>query len=280
MQTTENDNVLDVCEHTAHQRRQYPDYRHAQTKHVQTRHPFLAMRAELWPLARYPKVALISCAFLFSAFLLLLLVALSLPILKSIYLVQLTSKAVERTPLSIATTLRFGVWGVCASRYNSLSFLSHGLTNFDSSTLGSTPDLCFGPMLGYDVPEYFSAALKVSQSLVQAVEKGLLAILILHPIAAGLATASFLTSLFLASHAFSIFSLILTIITAVLSSVLFVIDLVLVLVANANVKNLRDLKVSVSFGNAVWLILVAVVFCWAAVITLSARACFCMGVRK
>jgi lysylphosphatidylglycerol synthetase-like protein (DUF2156 family) len=135
-------------------------------------------------------------------------------------------------------------------------------------------------MLGYDVPEYFSAALKVSQSLVQAVEKGLLAILILHPIAAGLATASFLTSLFLASHAFSIFSLILTIITAVLSSVLFVIDLVLVLVANANVKNLRDLKVSVSFGNAVWLILVAVVFCWAAVITLSARACFCMGVRK
>ena len=145
---------------------------------------------------------------------------------------------------------------------------------------GLSSSLCFGPQLGYDVPGYFATALKVSQSLVEAVEKGLIAILVLHPIAAGFATASFLTSLFIASHAFSIFSLILTVVTALLTSIVLIIDIALVVVANANVKSLEGIKVDVSFGNAVWLILVAVIFTWAAVITLSARACFCIGVRR
>lgn len=76
----------------------------------------MTLRAELRPLSRYPAVSLISCALHFVAFLLLLLVALSLPIIKTIYLVQLTSEAHENTPLSIATELRFGVWGLCATR--------------------------------------------------------------------------------------------------------------------------------------------------------------------
>jgi len=72
------------------------------------------MRPAFRPLGRYQIVSIVSCALLFTAFLFLLLVALSLPIIKTIYLVKLTSEAVEASPLSIATQLRFGVWGVCA----------------------------------------------------------------------------------------------------------------------------------------------------------------------
>jgi len=227
----------------------------------------MTLRAELKPLARYPVVAFVSCAFLFAAFLLLLLVALSLPILKTIYLVQLTSGATEASPLSVATELRFGVWGVCAT------------SALDQPTWHSNPGLCFGPQLGYTVPDYFSAAIGISPEIIQVVEVGVIAILVLHPITAGLSTLSFLTSLFLASHAFSIFSLILTIITAVLSSLLLAIDIALVAIAQAKVKTLTTIHVDVAFGNAVWMVLVAVVFSWGGVITLSARACYCMGVR-
>ena len=59
---------------------------------------------------------------LFGAFLLFLLVALSLPILKSIYLLEIRSKT-SQIETTVATRLRFGVWGFCASRFVSPSFL-------------------------------------------------------------------------------------------------------------------------------------------------------------
>jgi hypothetical protein len=66
---------------------------------------------------RYKVVTLLSAGLLFSAFLLLLLVALSLPITKTIYLLSVKSTtAVAQEQLTLATELRFGVWGVCATR--------------------------------------------------------------------------------------------------------------------------------------------------------------------
>lgn len=134
--------------------------------------------------------------------------------------------------------------------------------------------------MGYDVPQSLTDIMGISREVVQVVQHALLAVLILHPITAGFATASFITSLFLASHAFAIFSLVLTIITAILSSILFAIDLALVIVARNRVKTLQGIHLDVWFGNGVWLILVSVILTWAAVITLSARACLCMGVRR
>lgn len=73
------------------------------------------MRPALKPLAHYPVVAFVSCAFLVVSFFLLLLVGISLSIIKPIYLVQLrATNTIAQT--SIATELRFGVWGVCATR--------------------------------------------------------------------------------------------------------------------------------------------------------------------
>ena len=54
---------------------------------------------------------------LFAAFLLFLLVALSSPIIKSIYVLQLQAKTSSVLPeTSLGTRIRFGVWGFCATR--------------------------------------------------------------------------------------------------------------------------------------------------------------------
>ena len=68
-------------------------------------------------LRRYRVVSVLSAFFLFVAFLLLLLVALSLPVIKPIYLLSLQSTtSLAAQSLSVASELRFGVWGVCAVR--------------------------------------------------------------------------------------------------------------------------------------------------------------------
>jgi uncharacterized metal-binding protein len=54
------------------------------------------------------------------AFFLLLFVALSLPIIKSIYLLQFRANTASDVPAtSLGTELRFGVWGFCATRFAS-----------------------------------------------------------------------------------------------------------------------------------------------------------------
>jgi hypothetical protein len=68
------------------------------------------------PLARYRFISFLTCALLAIAFILFLLVSLSLTIIKPIYLFSFRSTAPVNQPLSIATELRFGIWGVCASR--------------------------------------------------------------------------------------------------------------------------------------------------------------------
>jgi hypothetical protein len=51
------------------------------------------------------------------AFILLLLVGISLPIVKAVYLLSLQANVSEDTiATDVATELRFGVWGVCATR--------------------------------------------------------------------------------------------------------------------------------------------------------------------
>jgi hypothetical protein len=120
----------------------------------------------------------------------------------------------------------------------------------------------------------------ISPTLAQAVEKGLLVILVLHPIAGGLATLGFIWSLFLASHPAAIFSLFIAIVTAIVASVVFAIDLALVIVARNEISSLPAFHLAVDWGNAVWMVLVAVVMTWLAVISLSARVCYCCGVRR
>ena len=68
------------------------------------------------PFAHYPTISFASFLSLSTAFILLLLVALSIPIIKTIALLTITSTA-KGIQTGIATQLRFGVWGFCASRF-------------------------------------------------------------------------------------------------------------------------------------------------------------------
>lgn len=74
------------------------------------------MKQHCRPLARHPLVSLVAFVLLLAAFLLVLPVALSLPIIKPVYLLSVKSTLTDQVPTNVATELRFGVWGLCATR--------------------------------------------------------------------------------------------------------------------------------------------------------------------
>jgi hypothetical protein len=76
------------------------------------------------PLAGHRIVSTFSFLLLVATFLLLLLVGLSLPILKSVYVLSVKATPSNQPQSSVATQLKFGVWGFCASRsvYQSSTF--------------------------------------------------------------------------------------------------------------------------------------------------------------
>lgn len=206
---------------------------------------------------------------LLTASILFLFVALSLPIIKSVYLLQLSGHPSASQPeTSIGTELRFGVWGFCVtSALNQpTAFDNHGE--------------CVGPQLGYTIDPTFIAAVTNEPELANLILKALTILLVLHPIAAGLA---FLTSIpVIASccvyhKATWIISLVLSIATAIMSTIVLIADLALVIVAKSKLKNEHAVKlnVTIGFGNGVWIVLVSTFFTWVALILLSARVCQC-----
>lgn len=82
-------------------------------------------------------IAAITPLFLFAAFLLLLLVTLSVPFLKSIDLFKLSAKITESfgsTSVSANATVRFGVWGYCISAIDASSvFFLEPLLQYSAS---------------------------------------------------------------------------------------------------------------------------------------------------
>jgi len=221
------------------------------------------------PLAAYRYLSYICVALLLCACVFSLLVGLSLPIVKPVYILRVYSTRTGIPQTSVATELRFGVFGVCAS--NALQ----------TPTFFSNYGKCFGPKLGYEIPQELISLTGVSTAIINVVLKSLLVVLILHIVSAGMSLITLLSSLFLASHTLSIVSLILAVATALVSTVVFCIDLAVVIVAKANIGALgTELKFAAQWGNGPWLGLAAAICTWLAVVALSARACYCFGVRK
>jgi hypothetical protein len=242
------------------------------------------------PLAHYRYISLATFLVLFVAFLLFLLVALSVPIIKTVYILKFTALANPNQPQTdVATTLKFGVWGLCATRCVPLRLrIACYKLNLHLSTLSvldgpNNFGRCYGPKLGYTVPADVIALAPlagISTALVDILLHAVVVLLVLHPVAAGLSFWTFINSLFLGHHAVSIVALILSVVTALLSTIVFAIDLALVLIAKSKVKSITVGHFAVDWGNAVWMVLVATILTWVAVILLSARACYCCGVRR
>ncbi|KAI0067664.1 hypothetical protein BV25DRAFT_847757 [Artomyces pyxidatus] len=206
---------------------------------------------------------------LFSAFLLFLLVGLSLPIIKPIYLLQLNAIPEANEPVtSIGTEVRFGVWGFCVT------------SALNPPTIFTNSGDCFGPQLGYTISPDVISLLTSDTTDVEIVLKALTVLLVLHPVASGL---SLLTVLPIAltccvfHPAPWIISLILCIITAIISSLVLAVDLALVIVARDRLKDLTVAHLTADWGNGVWMVVVAVALTWSCVVLVSARVCRCCG---
>jgi len=227
--------------------------------------PFIPVRFR--PLQNYVGISIASAILHFTAFLLLLLVGLSLTIIKPIFLILVHSTIVNQPPTSIATQLRFGVWGVCANSVFNLptAFSNHGE--------------CIGPALGYDIPiEYIkNVGLDVNIGLILL--KGLQTLLVLHLVAAVLSFLALLVSLFIASQTAAVAGLALSVATGLVTNAVFIVDLALVIVARNKVKVITT-TLAVDLGNGVWMVFTAVLCTVAGVVLLSVRVCYCCGIRR
>lgn len=121
----------------------------------------------------------------------------------------------------------------------------------------------------------------------QALFEGLAVVLVLHPVCAGLSfltAALALTALLLrvgpARHSCAIAALIIGIVTALLTSASFAVDVALVLIAQPEIGPLTGGEFTITFGNAPWLTLAGVVLTWVAVILISALVCRCCGIGR
>ncbi len=217
---------------------------------------------------RFRFAAGLSIFFILAAFVLYLLVTLSLPIIKQIYLFQL-SFATPDGQVSSTPDFRFGVWGFCASTTVALPSI---FTKDDGT--------CTSPKLGYDIPQDVLNLTGYPPDVTRALTKGLTVLLILHPVAAGLALLTLFFALFLRSQYFTVLALISGIVTAIVGSVVLAADLALEIVANDRLKDVLNGALSVEFGDGVWMIVAAVALSWLSVIALSSIACRCCGVRR
>ena len=139
--------------------------------------------------------------------------------------------------------------------------------------------VCYGPRLGYDIPPEITNLVGVSPSLVNAIEKVLSVVLILHPVACGLSFIGFILAIFLGPHRIAIGTLIVSIVTGLSTALVFAIDLALVLVARKEITDVTAFHFRIDFGAGVWMMLVSLIATWTAVVLLSARACYCCGVK-
>jgi hypothetical protein len=139
---------------------------------------------------------------------------------------------------------------------------------------------CFGPRLGYTVDPQIIAVVTNEPELANLILKVLTILLVLHPIAAGLAFLTLIpviASCCVFHTAPWIISLVLSVATTIISTIVFAADLALVLVARHKLREQHTVNVTISFGNGVWIVLVSTFFTWVAMILLSARVCYCCG---
>ncbi|KAI0831452.1 actin cortical patch SUR7/pH-response regulator pali [Trametes gibbosa] len=206
-------------------------------------------------------LAAITPFFLFAAFLILLLVSLSLPIIKSIFLFQLVANSsASFLDSSASGEARFGVWGYCTSA------------------------ITVDTQLGYQFDSTVANALHVS-GFSDTISRTLSAVLVLHPIACALTFLALLASLFITSRRSpytvsrpaALTTLLVALLAAVIATVIFLLDVIFVAVVRHKINDKSHGILQLSWGNAVWMTLGATVALWGSVVSSSMGLC---GVRR
>ncbi|KAF5330610.1 hypothetical protein D9619_005813 [Psilocybe cf. subviscida] len=181
-----------------------------------------------------------------AAFILLLLVSLSVPIIKSIFLFRLAANASSSLFNSSANaSVKFGVWGYCTSAVQ-------------VAIAGIAP---------------LHAYCNNVNGLDDKISKASTAALVLHPIAAGLAFLTLVFALFIlrrGSNGTSRLPSLLTMgigsLAAVITTAAFLIDVIVVAIVRKRVRDATDGDVNLIWGNAVWMTLGAAIALWLSII--------------
>ncbi|KAG9029296.1 hypothetical protein FRB95_005518 [Tulasnella sp. JGI-2019a] len=227
----------------------------------QTRHPPTSLL-----MAGFRGVGLTGPLLFFLAFLLLLLVTLSIPIIKSIWLFDIVANAnigngvigVGSALASIKETVKFGIFGWCSN-------------TLDAKVLTFTvnqPGQCSPRQLGFTVSPQLETILSAinEADLVHTIQKGLSVVLVLHPIACGITFLAFTFSvlaIFLQhTRIWDLSATITGILASILTTLVFIIDIVFVSIAKSRLHHDSEGVATVNWGNAVWLTLGAAICTW------------------
>ncbi|KAF9481062.1 hypothetical protein BDN70DRAFT_912416 [Pholiota conissans] len=204
---------------------------------------------------------------IFSAFLLLLLVTLSVPIINPIYIFRLSANLhSDLYGSGVSEWADFGVFGYCLS--------GRAESRFIGIDVGIT-ELCSGTQVGYTIDDTVAEALDATE-LNHTISSATAGALILHPIITGLIFGVLLLSLFTIWRRTKSSSRIPSIVTtcvgcfvAFITTAVFLIDVIMVTVVRNIVYDNTD-GVHVKYGNAVWMVLGAAIALWLA----SFSVCF------
>jgi len=202
-----------------------------------------------------------SFVLLFVGFLLFCLTNLGTPIVKSIYLMSLTSGVDHNPP----HTIRFGVWGVCTTGiYNRTALLSDAA--------------CTKGQLGYSTPQEYFTLLGAPDALEVTATQGLEILFLMHPIATGTAFAVTILTVFMDSRDMIIAALLVSLLSGGAATFAFAADIAFVVVAKQKVNQLTLGQFKILWGNAVWMQFVGWLLVWGAIAIIAANCFF--GLRK
>lgn len=219
----------------------------------------------------------------FVGFLLLLLVSLSVPIIKAVYLFHLVGHAgISLLDVSAGGSAWFGVWGYCVSA------IDVSVVGIDVAGTNAT---CSKAELGYDLSPFVLDVLHASDTNLDpaTINRDITAVLVLHPIACGIAFLALATSFIIVRYARSapgapralpIIALIVGFLAAVLTTAVFLIDVIFVAVVRKRVESKSDGILTLNWGNAVWMVLGATVALWLALVGSCAGVCCMRRHRK
>ncbi|CAE6520624.1 unnamed protein product [Rhizoctonia solani] len=195
----------------------------------------------------------------FAGFLLLLLVSLSIPIIKTISILNLAANLQAGfANTGVSGGVKFGLWGYCVSEIS-------------ASVIGvsqTRPGYCSRTRLGYDIDSQLLQSLGLD-NLDNLISRGLTLVLVLHPIACGLAFLALLFALMLLcrpARLASAMALVFSVLAAILATIAFAIDVALTTIAKNKVSDATDGNLKVTYGAVPWMTLGAMVALWAATV--------------
>ncbi|KAG9226397.1 hypothetical protein CCMSSC00406_0003276 [Pleurotus cornucopiae] len=218
--------------------------------------------------------------FLLIAFILLLLVSVSVPVVYTINLFGIGVNTGGRfANAGVNGYVTFGVWGYCIDRMN---------MQFGGFNRGLYGD-CSHPGVGYYFDPWVANALRVNPFYFEnTISHSVTSALVMHVLAAILTFFTMAISVFMVvkrgsagtARAPSLCTLILGVLAGLFTTVCFLIDVIFVAVVRDRIRDLSNDVLYVEYGNGVWMTLVAAILIWIGMVGACCGIFSCGGSRR